>query len=51
MARDPLGAHLEAIGGVGRRGGGLGEGARQWPAVAAAAGCDSGEGGTTSGNA
>jgi hypothetical protein len=38
-------AHLEAIGGVGRRGDGSGEGARRWPAVAAAAGGDSGEGG------
>jgi hypothetical protein len=45
MARDPLGAHLEAVGEVGRRGDGSGEGSRQWPAVAAAAGCDSGEGG------
>jgi hypothetical protein len=48
--RDPLGAHLEAIGGVGWRGGGSGEGARWWPAVAAAAGYDSGEGVTMLGN-
>jgi hypothetical protein len=44
-ARDPLGAHLEAIGGGGQRGGSSGEGARRWLAVAAAAGCGSGEGG------
>jgi hypothetical protein len=30
-ARDPLGAHLGSIGGVGRRGWGSGEGARRWP--------------------
>jgi hypothetical protein len=50
MARDSLGAHLEVIGEVGRRGDGSGEGARRWPAVAAAAGCDSVEGGATPGN-
>jgi hypothetical protein len=38
-------AHLEAIGGVGRRGDGSSEGAWRWPEVAAATGGDSGEGG------
>jgi hypothetical protein len=35
-ARDPLGAHLEAIGGVGRRRRGSGEGAQRWPVLATA---------------
>jgi hypothetical protein len=46
MAQDPLGAHLEAVGEVGRRGDGSDGGSRRWPAVAVAAGGDSGEGGT-----
>jgi hypothetical protein len=49
-ARDPQGVHLEAIGGVGRRGGGSGEGAWRWPAVAAAVGCGSDEGVAMPGN-
>jgi hypothetical protein len=49
-ARDPLGAHLESIGKVGRRGRDSGEGARRWPAVAAAACCCSGEGEAMPGN-
>jgi hypothetical protein len=49
-ARDPLGAHLGSIGGVGRRGRGSGEGARWWPAVVAAVGCCFGEGDSMPGN-
>jgi hypothetical protein len=43
MARDPRGAHLEAVGEVGRRGDGSDDGSWLWPAVAAVAGRDSGE--------
>jgi hypothetical protein len=49
-ARDPLGAHLGSIGGVGRRGPGSSEDARRRSTVAAATGCGSGGGEVMSGN-